>query len=36
MDLWSWNFILPIIRAAMFVHLDERQHSGPVYARDEL
>ncbi|PBL02797.1 hypothetical protein ARMGADRAFT_1023964 [Armillaria gallica] len=36
MDLWSWNFIPPTIRAAMFVHLDGPQHSGPVYARDEL
>ncbi|KAK0461948.1 uncharacterized protein EV420DRAFT_137725 [Desarmillaria tabescens] len=36
MDTWSWNFIPPMIRDAMFVHFDEPQQSGPVYARDEL
>ncbi|KAK0491257.1 hypothetical protein IW261DRAFT_1556406 [Armillaria novae-zelandiae] len=36
MDLRSWNFIPPFIRAAISVNLDEPQHSSSVHARDEL
>lgn len=36
MDLRSWNFIPPFIRAVMSLNLDQPQQSGSVHARDEL